>query len=406
MRYLQALRLLKLNHPVEAIAELEKSRLTASGNLRPQYFFLLGQCRMATRDQDGALIDFKEAIDADPRMPMPRLARARILESQDPDEALAELRRGVAATGNEPSLIGELARMEFRHQAKLPREKRSYADLDAVLATAMKVAPGSADVAIAQAQRLATQGKPDEALAVLEKATAIDKTDVNLWLARAEQLALLGKFDDVLWVVDQASDPKAAGDQAPLRILKAKALTVLGRGAEAREGLVRDQEMVRPDQRPQLWQELGRLYDIQKQPQDARKAYAHWAELLPDDPLPWIQLLELSLKEGTEEARATADEAMAALKRIGGFYTTVGEAIMTLRDPAPKGGAKEDPQALEAQAAQGRRADRRPGEGGAEDAVPVPAPRLADGEEGGAAQGRPGAGAGPAHRGRDRAGHV
>ena len=333
-RFLEAVKLLKINRPIDAIAELEKARLTVPPSLKPHFYLNLGNACEATRDDTKAMQAYDEAIKADPKFAPPRIARARLLQLAGRTEAARqEIRSGLAEMGSDAGLLTAQARLELDRQRLLPRDKRSWTELQAILDHGGKVAPAAGSLAIVRANALTLQGKPEAANDLLRKATGIDKTDPDLWMARAEKEVSLGRLEQAILVLDQAMDPKAAGDTAALRTLRARIMTVRGHGAEAREDLVRDLERVRPDQRPRLWMALGELYLAQGDPRSqksARQAFAEWARLLPDDPLPRLFVLELALADASADGKAAVEESLEVLRRAGGYYANVGRATYLL----------------------------------------------------------------------------
>ncbi len=341
-RYLEALKFLKSNRPLDAITELDKAQRKIPEGLKPQFHYTLGQAAEAVRDEVRALEEYQQAILADPKNAAPRLARARLLQIRKPDEALAVLKNGLEANTDDVSLLCTLAKLELGRQLRLPKDKRSWKDVDSLLARARKIDPGAPALAVVSAQSLTAQDKITEEAAsdLLTKATAEDKTDLDLWIARAEGLVRLARLDQALAVIDEAMSPKAVGDQAPLRILRARILTIQGHGTEARDSLVRDTDRVRADQRPQLWMALGNLYTSQNNPASARKSLAEWAKLLPHDPLPRLLVLELSLADTSDEAEAMAQECRDVLKQRKDNYSGIGQAAYLLRDPS-RGQVKE-----------------------------------------------------------------
>ena len=342
-RYLAALRLIKLNQPVAAIEELEKARLSVSGPLKPQFHYTLGQAREATRDEAGAMEEYGLALAADSRLSAPRLARARLFQGRGKiDEAADEIRRGLEANGDDVALIVAQARLELARQARLPKDRRDWKPLEALLKHGNSVAPANPTLAVVGSSLLTAQGQPEAAGDFLERAAAIDKTDPELWAALAERLAAMGRIDRALATLEHAMEPTAAGDQASLRILRAKYLTAQGHGTEAREGLVRDLDRVRPDQRPQLWMALGEFYNAQNDPKSARKAFTAWADLLPDDPLPALYVLEIALADPSGADPEVVARCLKALAKVGGVYDRIGRAMALLRDPS-RPGAPEAP---------------------------------------------------------------
>lgn len=360
-RFLDAVKSLKLNRPIEAIAELERARLTIPAALKPHYHLTVGNACEATRDDAKAMQEYGLAIEADPKFAAPRLARARLLQAAGRfDAAAAEIRKGFDEMGDDPALIIAQARLELERQRRQPRDKRSWDALQAILDRGRKTAPAAGSLAIVRANALTLQGKPEAANDLLRAATGIDKTDSDLWIARAEKEVALGRLDQALVVLDLAMDPKNAGDTAALRTLRARILTVRGHGAEAREALVHDLDRVRPEQRPRLWMALGELYLAQADPRSlksARKAFAEWARLLPDDPLPRLFVLELAMADPAGDGEAAVQESLEVLRKAGGYYANVGRATYLLRGQGRDDDKSKPRDAAAEKARKGRLAD-------------------------------------------------
>lgn len=346
--YLKGLEQFRRNQPAEAIELLQQARRGAPEALVAQLEFAIGRCFEAVRDEAKALERYQHAINADPRLPAPRLARIRILQARRPDEAEQEVRQALERLGDEPDLLVTLARMEFQEQIRLPRDQRDWNEVQQLVERAGKLAPAAPSLVQLQADLLAAQGRGEEAIALLEQANQHQKADVELWLARVDRLSRKGQIESALAVIDQAMAPEAAGDKAPLRIARARLLTLRGRGQEAREGLVRDLDQLPPDQRPDVWKALGDLYAEQRNPVEARRAYGQWADALPDDPLPHLFLLELALDDGD---RPAADKQIARIKEISGqdgFFWRIARVQELLR--SLPGESAEDREARYAEA--------------------------------------------------------
>jgi len=349
-RYLEALKLLKQNRPIEAIKELETAKFKMPPSLLPQLHHTLGTAYEVVRDTAKAMDEYSEAIKADPKFSPPRLARARLIAaSRRGDDAIEELKLALVMIPDDPGPITALARIELDRQRRLPKDKRSWTELQTLLDQGRAVAPGSAALTVIRANAMVAQDKAEAAAELLEKATAIDPADVELWLALAERLVAAGRLDRALEVLDKAMGPKAAGDQAALRIARARILTVRGQGVEAREGLVRDIERVRPSQQPLLWRSLGELYAAQGDAAgalDARRAFTKWAELLPEDPMPRLFVLELALSDPSEDADDTVTKSLDALLGMPGgkdsLYYKIGQATFLLRDRGDEAKAKSE----------------------------------------------------------------
>jgi tetratricopeptide (TPR) repeat protein len=332
-RLLEGLKSLKENRPLEAIPKLEQALKKIHPALVGQVHYLLGQAYEATRDEEQALEQYKKAGDVATSWAAPRLARIRLLSTRRPDLAEVELKLAAAELPEDPNLAVALARAELRRQerAVAGRARPAWGEFDRLLARARELAPGAGAVAQLEADRMAIDGRVDRALERLEQATRHDKANAELWAARAGALARLGRLDDALLVLEQGAAPEAAGDQAVLRIARARILTQQGHGSEARESLVRDLDRLPPNQRPSVWMELGNLYAGQRETAQARKAYREWARLLPNDPMPLLFLLELDLAVGDEKAVAEGIEKLQDIGAAHDLHYRVAQVLDLLR---------------------------------------------------------------------------
>ncbi len=196
------------------------------------------------------------------------------------------------------------------------------------------MAPGSSGLLLLQADQLLLENKSQEALSLLEQATKLQKADPQVWLARAEMLSRTNQINQAVLVLEQAMAPENAGDQANLRIAHARLLTLQGHGQQAREELVKNIDRLPADQRPEVWRALGTLYTAQRDTEEARRAFAQWAEMLPNDPLPHLFLMERALVENDQDA---ADKQVEILKEISGkqgLYWRIARVEELLR-PVP-----------------------------------------------------------------------
>jgi tetratricopeptide (TPR) repeat protein len=274
-----------------------------------------GRCYEALWDELKAMEAYNLALQADPTSVVPRLAIAKLKVKHRPDDAVEEVRRGLALLPGDPALRIALAGALMRKEAALPASRRSWGEFEAAWNDAAKTSNKSAVIALMWADRLALSGQDAAALRYLEDAITRGPKNPAVAVALADGLMRLGNPTRALEVIDRALAPGAAGDQASLRIARARALTLLNRGRDARAALIQDIEKLSPADRPQVWIALGQLEVDHGNSDAARQAYTEWAQLQPEDSRPRLVLLELALNEENETAvRALVED----LRRIGG----------------------------------------------------------------------------------------
>ena len=192
-----------------------------------------GRCYEALYDELKALEAYHRAIQIEPTAVVPRLAVAKMKLKTRPDESVDEIDVGLGFIPKDPALRIGRAGALLRKEAMKPPTRRSWSDFDRALEQAAEVAPGSAAVVLMMVDRLALQGKADESLLVLEKAAKALPRSATLATALADALTRRGEHTRAIEALDRASAKDAAGDQAALRIARARVLTAMNRGREA-----------------------------------------------------------------------------------------------------------------------------------------------------------------------------
>jgi tetratricopeptide (TPR) repeat protein len=314
-RYLRGMVLLKTNRPSEAIAELEAVRYKADRTLEPMLYYALGQAYEATRVPDKALDAYSRAAGQSKEWSAPWTAAARLQSTASrSSEAIDGLRKGLALNPDDPRLLTTLAQVLCREELKKAPAKRSWGEVERVLAQASKVAPGSPELALIRSDYLTATGRPDDALATLEAATKLNPRSPEVWLARASALYLRGHNARAIEVLDQAI--ASAGPQAGFYTTKATLQVLKGLYADARKTLIEGEAKVVVGQKATLWRALGDFYKTQNDLASARAAYTEWARLAPDNPEPRLSLCELELTTGDDARIARAVEEV---RKVGGL---------------------------------------------------------------------------------------
>ena len=315
LRFLEALFDEKCGRPVSAILLIDKIKERFEPRWEGMIQLARGRCYEAVWDERKAAEAYNFAIQTEPTAVVPRLALAKLKVKRRPGDALIEVERGLALIPNDPALLiaqaGALLSLEI---AKAP-EKRSWADFDRAWEKAASAAPGTAALSLMWADRLDKAGKQAEAVAYLEAAAAKAPQSATIAVACADGLTRLGKPERALTTLDRATAPGAAGDQASLRISRARALSTLFRGTEARTALIKDIDKLAVAERPQVQVALGQFEMARGDTDAARRAYLEWSRLLPDDPRPQLVLLEMALRQ----TDATAIQLrVEELRKLGG----------------------------------------------------------------------------------------
>jgi tetratricopeptide (TPR) repeat protein len=338
--YLQGLLLLRTNRLAEAVAALEAIRYKIDKPLEPHVYYALGQAYEATRDSAKALEAFRQAAEQSQDWSAPWAAVARIQLPTRPAEALATLQRGLALNRNDPRLMAAVAGVLWREQIRLPKAKRSWGEVEQLIAKAKAANPGSPDVALIESDYYEATDRPDDALGLLQTATGLNPKSTDLWLARANALARRGHLAQALDVLDQAV--AAAGPQAGLFVTRASLLIVKGQVGDAQKTLTDALAHVPAEQKPLLWKTLGEFHQGRGDATAARAAIDQWARLQPDNPEPRMAAVELAIAGGDDDAVA---RAVAAVRGIGGpksYYWRLARVQELVRD-RPSEAAKPDP---------------------------------------------------------------
>ena len=313
--YLNGLALLKDNHLKEAKDELESVRYknladeATHRNLEGNLYLALGQAYEGLREPEKALDAYRHAAESSTESPAAWVALARLQATNQPDQAEATLRRGLALLPNHPRLVTTLAEVLWgRQMAKAPAQ-RSWKEVEQLMEAARGAAPGSIELALLKADYYAARGQIDDAIELLQSATAKNPHAPELWLALANAQTRRGSLGQALETIDRAEAPAAAGPHAVLTITRATVLGIKGQVADARKALIAALDTVPAAERSALYKTLGDYYANQKETTEARAQYEQWARLAPQNPEPRVSIFLLVLAGDDDAAisRAVAD---------------------------------------------------------------------------------------------------
>ncbi|HEU5118110.1 MAG TPA: tetratricopeptide repeat protein, partial [Isosphaeraceae bacterium] len=226
--------------------------------------------------------------------------------------------------------------------------RRSWSQVEELVGRAVASAPDDPRTIVFQAEMMMLNGEADKALDLMKAALDREPTQALFWEAYAQTLVDTGRIDEAVSLLQKATSQDPTSDRVKLRIMYARLLDALGRTAEAHSVLTRDLDRLPMGDRAMLWLTLGDLYLIRGNLQDARKAFVQGSKLLPDDPMPLLHLLDMSLNEESGnpiERDGTIRESLEELSRISdesGPYYGLGRAMVLLETASRQTGSVRD----------------------------------------------------------------
>ena len=200
-----------------------------------------------------------------------------------------------------------MAAARLDQQRRLPESRRNWAAFDRAQEQAALVAPANAELALLRADRLALDGRAQEAASMLEEAVGRVPREPAVWLAYAEALIRAGRVPQAIQLLERAAAPDAAGDVATIRIARSNLLDSIGRGRAAREVLAAPAASDQPDQRIRVAAALADLLTRQGDAVEARRAFVELARLVPEDPRPRLAVMRQALTESPVDPARLAE---------------------------------------------------------------------------------------------------
>ena len=296
-----------------------------------QHLVALGSAYEMVHDEPKALDAYRRATLRPDAGSPPWLAIARIQFTNQPTEAITTLEKGLAAMPNDPSLLSTLAQLLWQQEASKPKDRRNWAEFDRWIDRAEKASPKSTDVTIVRADYLASNGRLDESLKLIQAACERSPNAVGLWLARVNLLTRLRRTDEALAVLTAAT--KAAGDQAAFRISQTRLLLERDEIKAARDVLVEGLDRVPADQKPQIWKALGEYHQNQRDLVAARRAFEEWVRLQPESSEPHLALLNLAVAANDIAAMEAQVDAMKSIGGTNNLFWKIarGEFLLQLK---------------------------------------------------------------------------
>ncbi len=307
----------RTGHPIAAIADLEQCRLSVGEGWRSELEMILGHCYESIGDETRSVGAYRKAIELAPWLTSARMAIARIIARNTPEQAIDEIELALQRSPSDPAMLAELATLRIAQQRALPEESREWKVVDAVLDRGPQGEPNLVRI---RSRVLVLRGRPAEALALLESATAGPHKDrPELWIGRANLLSTLGRVGEAISVLDQARVPGILGDHAATRVAIAGLLARSGHARAARDRLTLGVEHLPTNERSALARTLAELCTELGDREGTFEACREWARFSPDDPQPGLYLLGRSMAAGGgPSGDELARQGLALLGAVGG----------------------------------------------------------------------------------------
>lgn len=238
----------------KAVGKLETLRfdLRERPLLEKQVDYWLGVAYRETNEPDQSLTAFRRAEAIDPNWKQARMAVAEALaNSNQPSEAVAEFRQ-IATQPDAPAsaLIG-LERSLLQANMRRPANQRNWTEFEAVMKKLEQMDSESTQVVMLKTQRLAVEGKRNEAENLIRSALEKTPDQMDLWTMLFEIAQATGDAEQIDQVV--ANVEKQFGDTPALRRLKARLVA-------QRNPLDKARELLRPlSKAPSDWPEQQKL---------------------------------------------------------------------------------------------------------------------------------------------------
>ncbi len=339
--WLEASRSLELAYP--ALVNLpEKARQTA---------LLLGKCYQQLGEPDKQYGAYRRALSEDPYDPFwfeasEGVANA-LLALNKVDEAVEIYRRLIPRA---PAARIVVARLLLQRNLNLPEARREWGEVEQLLAEAETQFPESTEVSNLRAQVLAAGNKNKEASKLLEKVQVDAPTDVSVWVTRAAlaRAGAEGKPADALKMLDLAT--KTVGDRVDLRLARLRYLLRTEDQSIVKESLAKLEEGAEkfsPSEQRRLWRGLAQAYMalgvLDKAALDkARQLWERVAAEKPNDLTIQAHLFDLALLSNDDSRLEVVLREIRRLEGENGTVWRYGKAVWLVNR-----GQKGDKAALE-----------------------------------------------------------
>ena len=275
-----------------------------------------GRCHEQTGDNSHAETAFRRAWKLDPQSTPARLGLATALAKLGRwDESLAVYRELVTEV---PVVKLSMARIMVEKNLNQPPERRYWKEIEALLKEIATTDPDSIDLALTRAAMLVGQDRLSLANEVYSNLKDRHPDRVDFWLLLTDLRLREGKPAEALSLLDAAREK--LGDRVELRVARAYHGAKFGSldDAETLKSLEADASKYSDIDQTRLFRAISAAYQRLGSRRDAARLWTRLAELEPDDLDVQFSLYQTSLQSGDETAAAAAANALSAIRRVDG----------------------------------------------------------------------------------------
>lgn len=307
----------------QALETLRPNLLRAS-ELRPRAVEVdlrLAQCYERLLDDTARADAYRRAVSASPGRLAARLGLAEALV--DLGKAADALPIFCGARVLVPETQVRILQLFLADRLRVSKDQRRWKDVEQELEAAKRMASGSPQLPLVEAEVRVAQGQLKAARKLLEQARDRDPKRVELWVALAEVAARQEQPPAALPILDAAE--QRLGDRVEVRLARANYWLRRG-GDEALAALAKLEAKAEGFSREDLRRLLSGLAFAYAQLGATRDAGRLWTQLAqqhPQDLSLRITIFDRALQAGDQAAAQTALDAIGRLEGENGTWTVL-----------------------------------------------------------------------------------
>ena len=288
----------------------------------------IGRCHDQLGEYEQSVQAYRLARDADPGSVLARLGLAGALNRLGRKSEALDIYRLIVK--DVPAVRLPIAQIMTETTLKQPEARRNWKPVEALLDEAEKSTADATEVALTRATVLSAQGRRKEADERIEAIKQNQPKRVEPWLFQAEVLMRQGKGDEALSLLDRAS--ATLGDRVELRMARAQYWAARGgpKALEALKPLEADVAKFSRAEQGRMLRSLSVAYERLGLQNEAFALWLRLTELDPDASDIQLAVLKSALDQGDDALAAKASAAVLNSDGEDGPYSAFAAALPLL----------------------------------------------------------------------------